>query len=183
MPEFLGSPILALRWKQFFQGLTMIWSNMVNLFYKWYINVDDYIEVKGQKVDFRLKAINELYGLENNEIGNKIFKNLKEQNLEMVLQRVAWPRTKWDRTPTEKYQLFPHNLNTTANVWMVFIKNNIMPTRHDNTISLEMILLVCCIMIEIPVNICKIICEHLTTWVKYPWGAKLFPHFIEKAQH
>uniref|UniRef100_A0A9I9DXP4 Uncharacterized protein n=1 Tax=Cucumis melo TaxID=3656 RepID=A0A9I9DXP4_CUCME len=59
--------------------------------------------VKGQKVDFRPSAINGLYGLESNEMGHAIFKNPLEQDLEDALKRVAWPETKWDKTPIGKY--------------------------------------------------------------------------------
>lgn len=38
-------------------------------------------------------------------------KNLTEKNLEDLLKRVAWARTKWDKMPTGKYKLFLHNLN------------------------------------------------------------------------
>uniref|UniRef100_A0A9I9E4G6 Uncharacterized protein n=1 Tax=Cucumis melo TaxID=3656 RepID=A0A9I9E4G6_CUCME len=36
-----------------------------------------------------------------------------------------------------------------------------MPTRHDSTISMEQIMLVYCIMNEIPMNIGEIISEHI----------------------
>lgn len=59
--------------------MTTIRSGVVNLLYKRYTNVEEhYNEVKGWKVDFRPEAINEPYGLENNEIGYEIFKNPKE---------------------------------------------------------------------------------------------------------
>lgn len=63
----------------------------------------------------------------------------------------------WGITATEKYQLFLHNLNTAAIVWLVFIKKKIMRTRHDNTIFLDKIMLIYYIM-EITVNVSKIIC-------------------------
>lgn len=59
---------------------------------------------------------NEFFGLEVNEIGHDIFKNPRAQDLEIALKKVAWPRTKCDITPTRKYQLFQHNLNTKASI-------------------------------------------------------------------
>ncbi|KAA0035538.1 protein MNN4-like [Cucumis melo var. makuwa] len=67
---------------------------------------------EGKRVDFGLDAINELYRLDNNEIGHVVFKNRKDRDLQEALEKVTWPWTKWDRTPTGKYQLFPHNLTT-----------------------------------------------------------------------
>ncbi|TYJ96034.1 hypothetical protein E5676_scaffold2612G00500 [Cucumis melo var. makuwa] len=128
MPEFLASPIRALKWKRFFQGVNAIRPGVVDLFYRGYINAKEhYAEVKGKRVDFGPEAINALYGLENYEI-----------------------------------------------------RHNIMPTRHDNTISLERIMLLYCIMMEIPVNVGEIIYNHLTTWVKHPHGAKPFLCLIEQ---
>ncbi|KAA0060863.1 hypothetical protein E6C27_scaffold137G001110 [Cucumis melo var. makuwa] len=54
-----------------------------------------------------------------------------------------------------------------------------MHARHDNTISIEQIMLVYCIIEEILVNIGKIISEHIVAWVKHPSGARPFPHLIE----
>ena len=87
--------------------------------------------------------------------------------------------TKWDRTPTVKYQLFMHNLNNVASVWLVFIKKKFMPTCHNITISLDRLMLLYCIMMKILVNVGDIIYEHLVTRVKHPHGAKPFMHLIE----
>ena len=38
----------------------------------------------------------------------------------------------------------------------------------------------CCIMMEIRVNVGKFICEHLTIWVRHPRGAKSFLLLIEQ---
>lgn len=69
-----------------------------------------------------------------------------------TLKRIAWLGTKWDIMSIEKYQLFPHNLNTYANVWLFFTKKKIMLMRHDNMISMDKAMLLYCIMEEIPVN-------------------------------
>lgn len=76
--------------------------------------------IKGKKVYFRPEVINALYRLDDNVIGHAIFKNSTQQDMQDALARVSWPGTKWDRTPTGKYQLFPHNLNTAANVRLLF---------------------------------------------------------------
>lgn len=82
MPEFLTSPIRALKWKRFFQGVNAIRPGVVDLFYRGYINAKEhYAEVKGKRVDFGPEAINALYGLENYEMRHVIFKNPKEHNL------------------------------------------------------------------------------------------------------
>ena len=105
--------------------------------------------------------VNLLYRLESNEIGHIIFKNPLEQDLEDALKGATWPGTRWDKTSIGKYQLFSHNLYTDASVRLVFVKKKIMPTRHDNTISMDRIMLIYCIMEELAVNVGKIICEHI----------------------
>lgn len=56
--------------------------DMVDLFYKGYINAKEYYaKVKRKKVDFGPEAINTLYRLEINEIGHVIFKNPNECDL------------------------------------------------------------------------------------------------------
>ncbi|KAA0041933.1 hypothetical protein E5676_scaffold306G001360 [Cucumis melo var. makuwa] len=151
------------------------------MFYKGYINEEEcYAMVKGHKVDFRLDTINAFFGLETNEIGHAIFKNPQERDLEYALKRVAWSGTKWDITITRRYHLFLHNLNIEVSIWLVFEKKKIIPTRHDIAISMERIMLVYCIMEEIPMNIGEIISEHIIAWVKHLHGARPFSYLIEK---
>ncbi|TYK23866.1 hypothetical protein E5676_scaffold419G00400 [Cucumis melo var. makuwa] len=112
----------------------VIRPDVMKIFYKGYINEEEnYFMVKWQKLDFGPNAINGLFGLEANELGHTIFKNLQEQDLEDASITVAWSGIKWDITPTGKYQLFPHKLNTEANILVVFVKKKIMPTLHNNT--------------------------------------------------
>ncbi|KAA0054403.1 drebrin-like [Cucumis melo var. makuwa] len=63
---------------------------------------------------------------------------------------------------------------------LVFVKKKMMPTRHDNTISMERIMMVYCIIEHLLVNIGKTIREHIIAWVKHPRGARHFPNLIEK---
>ncbi|KAA0048500.1 protein MNN4-like [Cucumis melo var. makuwa] len=166
LPLFLTSPIKALKWKQFFEGVTTIRPSVMNLFYNGSINTErHYAIVKGKMVNFGPKVVNVLYGLRQTTVEYPIFKEPSDIDMQNALERVAWPGMKWDITPIKKYQLFPHNLKTTASVWLVFIKKNLMPTRHDNTISLERIMLLYCIMEEIPLNVDEIIYEPIEAWV------------------
>lgn len=43
-------------------------------------------------------------------MGQVIFKNLSWEDMNGVLKTIAWAYTKWDITPTKKYQLFLNNL-------------------------------------------------------------------------
>lgn len=54
-----------------------------------------------------------------------------------------------------------------------------MPTRHDSTIFLDKIMLLYYTM-KIPVNVSKIICQHIVARVKHPRGVKHFLHLIEQ---
>lgn len=92
---------------------------------------------------------------------SKLFKNPTREDMKDVLKTIAWPGTKWDLTPTWKYQLFPYNLNTYVSVWLFFVNMKIMSMRHYITISMDKAMLLYYIMEEIPVNVSKIICEHI----------------------
>lgn len=50
---------------------------------------------------------------------------------------------------------------------------------HDNTISMEQTMLLYYIIKEIPVNVGKIIFEHILVCVKHPRGMRHFPNLIE----
>uniref|UniRef100_A0A9I9DM11 Protein MNN4-like n=1 Tax=Cucumis melo TaxID=3656 RepID=A0A9I9DM11_CUCME len=134
MLAFLASPIRAFSQGKFFKGVTTIRADVKNLFYKGYISKKKhYVMIKGKKVYFRPEVINALYRLDDNVIGHAIFKNPTQQDMQDALARVSWPGTKWDRTPTGKYQLFPHNLNTAANVRLLFCQEKdhaCVPRQH-----------------------------------------------------
>lgn len=81
--------------------------------------------------------------------------------------------------PIKKYQLFLHHLNTEA--WVLFfVKKKLMPTRYDSTISLDKPMPLYCIIQEIPINVGKIICKHIHSWVKHPCDTRPFPHLIKE---
>lgn len=62
--------------------------------------------------------------------------------LNIIVRKGAY----WDKMPIGKHQLFLHNLNTGANIWLFFIKKK---------------LILYYIMQEIPVNVSDIIYEHI----------------------
>lgn len=65
LSAFLASPIKALGWKQFFEGVTAIRPDVINLFYKSYMSMEKhYALMKGKKVKFEPATINVLYELE-----------------------------------------------------------------------------------------------------------------------
>lgn len=68
----------------------MIRPDVVNLFYKGYINIEKhYATIKGRNVDFRTNMINELYRLEHNEIQHALFKSPIDRAKQDALEKVA----------------------------------------------------------------------------------------------
>ncbi|TYK00908.1 hypothetical protein E5676_scaffold602G00710 [Cucumis melo var. makuwa] len=55
-----------------------------------------------------------------------------------------------------------------------------MRTRQESIVSMDRMMLIYCIMEELQVNLGEIICEHILECVKHPYGARSFPHLIEK---
>ncbi|KGN44535.1 hypothetical protein Csa_015502 [Cucumis sativus] len=93
--------------------------DVVNLFYKSFIHDEEnYTVVKQEHVYFGLDDINAFYGLDTNEVGQVIFKNSTPKDMDDGLKTITWLKTEWDNKPTEKYQLFSHNLNTCASIWL-----------------------------------------------------------------
>lgn len=88
---FLSASIRAFKWKKFFQGVTEIRADVINLFYKGVIyEEENYVVVKHEKVYFRLEEINACYTLDDNVVGQVIFKNTIQEDMKDVLKRIAW---------------------------------------------------------------------------------------------
>lgn len=84
--------------------------------------------VKRKKIYFGLDEINAFFGLDENAVGQVILKNSMREDMKDALETITWKGATWDETPIEKYQLFSHNLNTKANIWLFIMKKKLMPT-------------------------------------------------------
>lgn len=87
-----------------------------------------------------LKAINELYELLNDAKAYPC-QPFDIEPIEVLVKRIlkviVWLGADWERMPTGRLQLYPHQLTIEANVWLFFIKKKILPTRHDSTCQLS----------------------------------------------
>lgn len=94
LPNFLYRPIKALKWEKFFMGETKVRLYIINMFYAAKYQPDDsYAIVKGEKVPFTTKKINELYGLPNDSDacpGKKLIANPREGDVKRIIQLIAW---------------------------------------------------------------------------------------------
>lgn len=48
-----------------------------------------------------------------------------QEGMQDTLKTIAWKGENWDKKQIEKYQLFLHNLNTQANVWLFFYEKEV----------------------------------------------------------
>lgn len=130
--------------------------------------------VKQEKVYFEKEEINALHGLDDNMVGEVIFKNPMRKDIRNALKIISWSETMWDINLIEKYQFFSHNLNTQASVCLFFMKNKFMPMSHDSTISMDKAELLYYITEEILVNVYEIIYEPIHACVRHPRNARPF---------
>lgn len=103
----MGSPIRAFKWQKVFEGVFKLKVDIVNLFYKGFINdKENYVVVKHEKVYFGPEEISTFYKLDGNTIGQVIFKNPMHEDMRDALKTIARSGTQWDITLTQKLQFF-----------------------------------------------------------------------------
>ncbi|KAK8525328.1 hypothetical protein V6N12_014023 [Hibiscus sabdariffa] len=136
------------------------------------------VYVRNRWVPATTEAINNFLNLPNNlpNIHNLI-STLKEQDYNVIKDHLCKPNTEWNhgRNPhtVPRIHLLPE-----AKLWNTFVKRNVMPTSHNQTVDRTRQVLINAIIIGTPFNIGQIILEKLNEACKTNQAILAFPCLI-----
>lgn len=91
---------------------------------------------------------------------------------------MAKPGSKWDTSPIGIKMLPLKCLMPKTNLWVYFIKKQLIPTTHDTTISRDRIMATYYFMHRIPLDVGRIIAAQIISVFSKPWGQFFFPSLI-----
>jgi len=115
--------------------------------------------MRGKIVDWSPKAINQLFHLHSVEYAtfNEMVLAPSDNQLEMSLKMVAIEGTRWQLSRGEVRTIIAAVLNPEAKVLVAFVKTNLLPITHDNTLLADRVLLVYAIIKNLSIDVGKIV--------------------------
>lgn len=131
--------------------------------------------VRNKLVSFSSIDIDKVYLVKAplNPRGNEAIKNPMAKQLKETLKVVARKEVTWKESQTMVKSLVPSDIKPNPTVWHHFIKNRLMPTTLNNTISVARVMLLYSIMKGLELNIGSIIREEILSYGRKRAG-KLF---------
>ncbi|MCQ7416365.1 hypothetical protein NP118_23445 [Salmonella enterica] len=181
LPPFLRTDIADHGWELFCAKPEAVNAQVVREFYA---NIDKeegfLVIVRGVEIDWSPSAINALYHLQNfpHAAFNEMTVAPSEEQLSNAVREVGIEGAQWQLSKTQKRTFQSAYLNKEANTWMGFIRQRLLPTTHDSTVSRERILLAFAILRSLSIDVGKIICNEIACCWKKKVGKLFFPNTI-----
>nr|XP_043636443.1 uncharacterized protein LOC122607520 [Erigeron canadensis] len=183
LPDSITRVIEAHKWETFCQNPS---SASIPLVREFYANYDpefpNLVRVRGKLVNASASAINSLYLLTDHQIsffesGSKSkvlsLSAMRDIILELTGKRVTCKRAK-------NMYISREDLKAGLDIWVMFIKFNLLPTPYDTAISKDRAILLYCIMLGKPINVGKVIAKQIRKCASLKSGDLWFPSLITR---
>ncbi|KAK8627813.1 hypothetical protein V6N13_135413 [Hibiscus sabdariffa] len=102
----------------------------------------------------------------------------EEEDFEVIKDFLCQPNTEWNTTGRNPNSVSHPNLLPEAKLWNTFVKRNIMPTSHNQTVDRTRLLLINTILTGYRVNIGEILAKELATACTNDKGILAFPCLV-----
>ncbi|KAK9007217.1 hypothetical protein V6N11_051047 [Hibiscus sabdariffa] len=153
-----------LGWFRFDQQPPRANYNCVIEFYANNANGEDFSVVRGRRVPATTTIINEIFGLPNNAPSfYAMLEGFEEEDYEVIKNLLCQPNTEWNTTGRNPYSVSKLSLLPEAKLWNTFVKRNLMPTSHNQTVDRTRLLLINTIMTGFRVNVVSTLCRRVST--------------------
>lgn len=137
LPTYILNLINHHGWQEF-ASPTFMQPSIVRNFYDGQIDEEeDMVRVHGCEVPFNAREINSLFKLRDNPNaeGNQLIASSSNEQMQDTIRVMEKPGSKWDISPTGIKTLPPNFLLLDANLWVYFVKKQLIPTTHDKTLT------------------------------------------------
>ncbi|KAK8574901.1 hypothetical protein V6N12_062578 [Hibiscus sabdariffa] len=144
-------------------------SQPVRANYNWVIEFyasnsagEDYATVHGRRVPANAATINAILGLPDNEPSfYAMLGGFEEEDFELIKDYLCEEGTAWNTTGRNPHSVSRTSLRPEAKLWNTFVKRNIMPTFHNQTVDRTRLLLIHTIMTGYHINVGEILAKEL----------------------
>ncbi|KAE8661093.1 hypothetical protein F3Y22_tig00116939pilonHSYRG00213 [Hibiscus syriacus] len=169
-----------LKWQKFARHPGSVNASLVKEFYANIFKPNQYsIFVRGKKIRFTSTAINHYFHLQDVVDNHATFEEEADSNkYDGVLEDLCFENTEWNGRQTSRYSVNRERLQPRAKLWNHFLKNKLMPTSHNTTVSLSRLLLLHSIMVSRPIDVGCIIVQQVHDCLGKKASALVFPNLI-----
>ncbi|KAL4282731.1 hypothetical protein GQ457_16G018280 [Hibiscus cannabinus] len=142
-------------------------------------NGEDFSIVHGKRVPATAATINAILGLSDAEPSfYAMLGGFEEEDYEVIKDVLCLPNTEWNTTGRNPNLVSRLSLLPEAKLWNTFVKRNLMPTSHNQTVDRTRLLLINTIMTGYRVNIGEILAKDLAAACANDKGILAFPCLI-----
>ncbi|KAK8562127.1 hypothetical protein V6N12_049176 [Hibiscus sabdariffa] len=140
---------------------------------------EDHANVRGRRVAANAAIINAILGLPDNEPSfYAMLSGFEEEDFELIKDYLCKEGTAWNTTGRNPHSVSRLSLRPEAKLWNTFVKRNIMPTSHNQTVDRTRLLLIHTIMAGFRINVGEILAKELAAACANDKGILAFPCLI-----
>ncbi|KAL4364267.1 hypothetical protein GQ457_04G020610 [Hibiscus cannabinus] len=175
LEQFVYNRLSELGWFQFGRQPPRANFDWALEFYANNAEGDDFSVVRGRRVPATAAIINELFDLPNDAPSfYQMLNGFEDEDYEVIKNILCQPNTQWNTTGRNPYLVCRQSLLPEAKLWNTFVKRNLLPTSHNQTVDRTRLLLTNAIMTGYRVNVGEILSNELAALCKSDKGILAF---------
>ncbi|KAK8586189.1 hypothetical protein V6N13_130711 [Hibiscus sabdariffa] len=168
-----------LGWLHFDRQAAQANLSWVREFYAHNPEGNDAAYVRGRQVPTNSATINTLLDLPA-DLPNiySLIDDLEDEDLNLIKDQLCQPKTTWNITGKNPGTISRPQLLPEAKLWNTFIKRNLMPTSHNQTVDRTWMVLINAIITSFKFNVGEVIARELSDVYQNDKGILAFPCII-----
>ncbi|KAK8590245.1 hypothetical protein V6N12_024622 [Hibiscus sabdariffa] len=140
---------------------------------------EDFSTVRGRRVPATAATINAILDLPDDDPSfYAMLSALEDEDFEQIKDFLCEAGTAWNTTGRNPHSVSRPSLRPDAKLWNTFVKRNIMPTSHNQTVDRTRLLLIHTILTGYRINVGEILAKELAAACANDKGILAFPCLI-----
>ncbi|KAK8540258.1 hypothetical protein V6N12_046546 [Hibiscus sabdariffa] len=179
LEQFVYNRLNELGWFRFARQPARANYNWVLEFYTSNSAGEDNALVRGRRVAANATTINSILDLPNDDPSfYAMLSALEDEDFEQIKDFLCEEDTAWNTTGRNPYSVSRLSLRLKAKLWNTFVKRNIMPTSHNQTVDRTRLLLIHTIITGYRINVGEILAKEPAAACTNDKGILAFPCLI-----
>ncbi|KAK8614705.1 hypothetical protein V6N13_068500 [Hibiscus sabdariffa] len=179
LEQFVYNRLRELGWFRLARQPAQANYNWVIEFYANNAAGEDFSIVRGRRVPATAATINAILDLSDAEPSfYSMLGGFEEEDFELIKDYLCEENTAWNTTGRNSNSVSRLSLRPKAKLWNTFVKRNLMPTSHNQTVDRTRLLLIHTILAGYRINIGEILAKELAAACANDKGILAFPCLI-----
>ncbi|KAK8564681.1 hypothetical protein V6N12_058264 [Hibiscus sabdariffa] len=179
LEQFVYNRLLELGWFRFAQQPARANYNWALEFYANNPDGEDNVIVRGRRVAANAAIINSILDLPNDAPSfYSMLGALEDEDYETIKDYLCLEGTAWNTTGRNPHSVSRTQLLPEAKLWNTFVKRNLLPTSHNQTVDRTRLVLIHTIITGYRINVGEILAKELAAACSNDKGILAFPCLI-----